>query len=612
MAMCGIFGWIKNDDDDLSGVVEGYLIKLSRRGKDASGFWVKGQESELLMKVPNRGDSDVVQKLVKDSSEIINSSKFLLGQTRLTTNGKENYDNNQPVVSDGLVLVHNGIVVNDRELADKYGINWCDGDSDSLTLVKVVRSLIEKRGFVVAVSKILREIVGSYSVAMYYQDQLILASNTGSLYLGEIDGRIQFASEARLFDQSEQCPKDKIICLKIDKGVVVRQDMELKVGRRVAPKSRLVLARKEIEKYKIDFKRIGKIKRCSKCILPETVPQISFDNKGVCNFCRNYKKMEIAGEGSLKQLVKAHRSKDGKPDCIIAFSGGRDSSYGLHYLVKKLGMHPVAVTFDWGMMSDLGRKNQAIMLGKLGVEQIVVAADIKKAREDVRKNLLAWLKKPDLGMVPLLMQGDKTTEYFVDKIRKELGVKLVFFCRGNSLEREEFKAGYCGVKNADPNGVIHDYSWVDKWRLLKYYLVQFLGNSGYWNRSLWSSFLGYLVTYIVPHNYVYLWHYIKWDEKEIIKTLTKEYGWMPDPESGMTWRIDDGSPAFYNYLYCQLQGFTENDSFRSNQIREGVMSRSEALKIVMRENQPRYAGIQWYLDTIGVKADKVLSAITDI
>jgi hypothetical protein len=124
--------------------------------------------------------------------------------------------------------------------------------------------------------------------------------------------------------------------------------------------------------------------------------------------------------------------------------------------------------------------------------------------------------------------------------------------------------------------------------------------------------LGYLVTYVVPHDYTYLWHYIKWEENKIIKTLIDEYGWEDDGETGTTWRIDDGSPAFYNYLYRQIQGFTENDSFRSNQIREGLLTRDEAVKIVERENKPRYAALQWYFDTIGVDGDKVLSIIDGV
>jgi tRNA threonylcarbamoyladenosine biosynthesis protein TsaB len=83
-----------------------------------------------------------------------------------------------------------------------------------------------------------------------------------------------------------------------------------------------------------------------------------------------------------------------------------------------------------------------------------------------------------------------------------------------------------------------------------FYLKEFVLNPAYINSSLWSSFFGYLVTFVIPHDYVYLWHYIPWNENKIIRTLKKEYDWEGDSETGLTWRIDDGSPAFYNYVYC--------------------------------------------------------------
>ena len=43
----------------------------------------------------------------------------------------------------------------------------------------------------------------------------------------------------------------------------------------------------------------------------------------------------------------------------MAFGGGRDSSYGLHLLVKEFGMHPLTFTYDWGMVTDLARRNIA-------------------------------------------------------------------------------------------------------------------------------------------------------------------------------------------------------------------------------------------------------------
>ena len=61
-----------------------------------------------------------------------------------------------------------------------------------------------------------------------------------------------------------------------------------------------------------------------------------------------------------------------------------------------------------------------------------------------------------------------------------------------------------------------------------------------------------------------------------------------------------------------VAGFTEHDTFRSNQIREGEITREDALKLVKEENMPRYANIKWYLDTLGMDFREVISLINNI
>jgi glucosamine--fructose-6-phosphate aminotransferase (isomerizing) len=97
-----------------------------------------------------------------------------------------------------------------------------------------------------------------------------------------------------------------------------------------------------------------------------------------------------------------------------------------------------------------------------------------------------------------------------------------------------------------------------------------------------------------------------------VRTLINQYGWETHPETELTWRIDDGTSAFYNYIYYTIGGFTENDAFRSNQIREGLMSRDEAFRRVIIENQPRLSGLDWYFHRIGLNRDLVLNTIDNV
>jgi hypothetical protein len=94
--------------------------------------------------------------------------------------------------------------------------------------------------------------------------------------------------------------------------------------------------------------------------------------------------------------------------------------------------------------------------------------------------------------------------------------------------------------------------------------------------------------------------------------LRKEYDWETDPETESTWRIGDGTAAFYNYIYLMVAGFNENDTFRSNQIRERSLTREQALALTRMENKPRWDSIYWYCRTIGIDFEGTVKRINAI
>ena len=108
---------------------------------------------------------------------------------------------------------------------------------------------------------------------------------------------------------------------------------------------------------------------------------------------------------------------------------------------------------------------------------------------------------------------------------------------------------------------------------------------GYFNTSIWDTLSGeYYRSFTQKSDYFHIFDYWRWDEADINKTL-KLYDWEMAPDTQTTWRIGDGTAAFYNYIYYTVAGFTEHDTFRSNQIREGDISREEALRLVADEKQ---------------------------
>ena len=648
--MCGIFGLVEHSASSVSAkerrsVIRDLFIYSQARGTEAAGIAIAQNSSIKVFREAVSAADFVKDSRFKDLIAILDAKQAsesfaVIGHSRLVTNGSQRNDlNNQPVITSGVVGVHNGIVVNDENLWTKYGTDDKLSDVDSEVIFYLIRkNLFGSKALTKSVKDTFKDLEGATSIAGLFTDfdQLLLATNNGSLYYCTLEDQnlTVFASERAILNQVVQdnfgnIEEGKIVHLRANTGVLVNFDgsavssfkffenngtalkleqagLPRKIERleSISKQGALSLEQEERlyeeqaawadEHYPHDASFADSLKRCSKCILPETMPFIEFDSDGVCNYCRSYRSLELRGQEKLKKLADSIRRTDGKADCLVGISGGRDSCYGLHYLVKELGLHPVAYTFDWGMVTDLARRNISRLCGKLGIEHILVAADIPKKRSFIKKNVEAWLKRPSLGMVPLFMAGDKAYFYHANRLKQELGIGEVFLCE-NMLERTDFKTGFAGVKpyNLDSQHV-YTLPLTARIKLALYYISQYLMNPGYINASLLDSLLAYKYYYLMPKQYRNLFTYIPWEEDKIITTLKSEYDWELADDTVSTWRIGDGTAAFYNLIYYSAKGFTENDSFRSNQIREGLLDRDEALRRVKEENKPRYKTLAWY------------------
>lgn len=350
------------------------------------------------------------------------------------------------------------------------------------------------------------------------------------------------------------------------------------------------------------------LKRCTKCILPETMPFIKFDEAGECNYCKAYKKMNLKPVEELEKIADKIRRDDGRQDCIVMFSGGRDSSYLLHYVVKVLKLHPLVFTYDWGMSTPIGERNAKNMCDILGVERIVIDKDVPKKLKYIGKNVKAWCKKPDLGMIPLFTAGDKQFFSEVNRLSAERDIGTVFIGT-NPLEKTDFKTGFCGAAPNFEADQIHHLKKSGKMKMIMYYLGQFIKNPAYINSSLWDTVKAFFSFYDIKQEQIDLYHYVRWNEETVNNVLINEYHWELDEETPTTWRIGDGTAAFYNYIYYNVAGFTENDTLRSNQIREGDITREEALQKVETENRTRPNSLSWYFDRINVDKDMAIKSV---
>ena len=108
------------------------------------------------------------------------------------------------------------------------------------------------------------------------------------------------------------------------------------------------------------------MKRCTKCILPDSYPNITFDENGVCNVCHAFEKRWVNYDWDRKQkeldtIINKVKSKGRRYDCMVPVSGGKDSSYTLYICTQKYKLKVLAVNFNNGFTSPVASQN----LGKI-------------------------------------------------------------------------------------------------------------------------------------------------------------------------------------------------------------------------------------------------------
>lgn len=128
---------------------------------------------------------------------------------------------------------------------------------------------------------------------------------------------------------------------------------------------------------------------CSNCILPTTFPGITFNDTGVCNHCQKFKG-EVETEAQKKKyenkfldLLGNHKQK-GTYDVIVAYSGGKDSTYTLDLFVNKYELRVLALTLDNTFVSPIALQNISEVCGNLGVDSLIVKPAPKMLRSIFR------------------------------------------------------------------------------------------------------------------------------------------------------------------------------------------------------------------------------------
>jgi len=302
---------------------------------------------------------------------------------------------------------------------------------------------------------------------------------------------------------------------------------------------------------------------CQSCILPKNYVSIEIDNKGVCNYCNNYKSIEYLGEEKLKDRIDSILEKypNRKYDCVVGFSGGRDSTYLLWYVVERLKLKPLAVFIDSGLIPEVTLNNIHNITEKLGVDLKIVKKDYLKKLFPTHFN--AWMKKPKAETLVTFCVGCRLgVNKFVDEVTIKEKIPIVFY--GDSpFEGHHYKSN---IVKLDPKSK-------SKWSFILGYLKQVASNP-YLVLNPYSLYIQ-LKEFIVTnsqnkrrrkHNIerISIFHkYIKWNEKEIEEVLEKEVGWNKSSDLNTSYRTDCKIGIIRQYLYYKLLGYNDKDDHLS-------------------------------------------------
>lgn len=173
---------------------------------------------------------------------------------------------------------------------------------------------------------------------------------------------------------------------------------------------------------------------CTRCVMDTTVPDIRFNPEGVCNYCRIHDRLVAdyprgrKGEEKFYGLVEKmrHDGRHRDHDCIVGVSGGTDSTY-LIWLVKKMGLRPLAVNLDNGWHSEIAVGNIKQCLDKLGLDLRTYVVDWDEMRTVLLAFMRASLPWPD-GATDIAITGS------LYRVAAEEGVPYILV--GNDFRSE--------------------------------------------------------------------------------------------------------------------------------------------------------------------------------
>lgn len=343
------------------------------------------------------------------------------------------------------------------------------------------------------------------------------------------------------------------------------------------------------------------MKHCTRCLMPETAESITFDDDGVCSVCRQieFKNSEIdweEGGRALDRLIAEYRGQYAY-DCIVPFSGGKDSTFTLWYLVTQKNLKPLVVRFDHGFYRPTLIENNIRTLRTLGVDCITFTPNWQVVRklmfESLRRRgdfcwhchtgIFAYPMRLALEkQVPLLFWGEPGAEYS----------SYYSYDDEEEVDEERFNIKVnLGINAEDMLGMLDD-------TISDYQITE---------RDL------------LPYTYppleelrqlrvrsVLLGKYIPWDVKKQVEIIKEELGWQGAEVEGVPpeydyEKIECFMQGVRDYIKYLKRGFGRTTHLASIDIRNGRLERDTGKKLVADFDGKRPAALDLFLDYLGIE-----------
>ena len=325
------------------------------------------------------------------------------------------------------------------------------------------------------------------------------------------------------------------------------------------------------------YKLPEKVVHCTKCVISNQRPRITFDEQGVCSACR-YAERKQAGidwkerEEQLKETLAKHRRTDGSNDVVVPSSGGKDSAFVAHVLKHKYNMNPITVTWAPNYYTAVGWYNQQALIHS-GLDNILGTPNGLQHRLMTRA---ALIKMGDIFQP--FIYGQKA---FPIRMAAKLGIPLVMYGENGEVEY----GGDLKNENSPTHNLTDD--------MIKHY------NSGFdlcdWEDAGLSE--GDLGFYRMPTQEEaarvgvechFFGYYHKWVPQENYYYSVENIGFKPEPDgrSEGTYSkyasLDDRVAGYHNYFAHLKFGHGRATSDAAHEIRDGHISREEGVALVRK------------------------------